>query len=169
MANPLSDLWQKLMSSVFTNSSSGPTVKTDPTLPTAGKYQDEGTLHSVMSSLMPGVFHPGGTIRVNPANTASVARTIQHEKVHALLSPLNADGTLDKLNNANPYYKSIAPKILLDPGGDASVEAPAYTATGESSQMGIDPTVAKKYTTYLQQQLQQINPSIAKSYAQLSQ
>ena len=167
--NPLMSLWQTVVNLVHPQLQEGPTVTYNTSLPTAGKYDAEGPVHKMFSSIAPGLVHPGGTIQVNPNNTADVNKVIHHEKVHALLSGFAADGTLDKLNAANPYYSKIAPKIMLDPNGSASLEAPAYTATGESSQMGIDPKVAKQYNQYLQQQLQAIDPHIAKAYGDLSQ
>jgi hypothetical protein len=162
-------LWQQIVNVVHPQLQEGPAVTYNTSLPTAGKYVPEGAIHSMFSSVAPGLVHPGGSIEVNPNNTADVEKTIHHEKVHALLNNLNANGTLDKLNASNPYYKQIAPKIMLEPGGDASQEAPAYTATGESAQMGIDPKVAKQYTQYLQQQLHQVDPFVAKAYGELSQ
>lgn len=147
----------------------GPAVTTNTSLPTAGKYTREGLVHSWFSSVAPGIVHPGGTIEVNPANTADVNKVIHHEKVHALLSDLDANGTLDKLNASNPYYSTLAGKITIEPGGSQSTEAPAYAATGETSQFGIDPSVSKKYTTYLTKQLQSVDPHIAKAYGELSQ
>ena len=142
MASPLQDVWQKLISVVHPNLA-GPDVVTNSSLPTAGKYVPEGAIHSVVSSMIPGLVHPGGTIQVNPNNTANLNTTIQHEKVHALLSKYDNDGTMDKLNAANPYYPQMISKIQLEPGGDSSMEAPAYAATGEYSQFGIDPKVAQ--------------------------
>lgn len=162
-------LWQQVINLVHPQLSEGPTVVTNTSLPTAGRYEPEGTIHSMLSSIAPGLVHPGGTIQVNPANTANLDKTIHHEKVHALLNDFNQNGTLDKLNASNPYYRQIAPKILVEPGGDPSQEAPAYTATGESSQMGIDPKVAKQYSQYLQKQLQGLDPHIAKAYGDLIQ
>jgi hypothetical protein len=169
VANPLDDLWQKLIGYVHPTVSQGPAVTTNTSLPTAGKWTPESPLHSLASSVLPGLIHPGGLITVNPNNTASVERTIQHEKVHALLGKLDDDGTLDKLNASNPYYQHVASKILLEPGTSASTEAPAYTATGESSQFGIDPKIAKQYNQHLQGQLKSIDPDLAKAYGALSQ
>jgi hypothetical protein len=145
-----------------------PQVVMNPNLPTAGKYDAEGVLHHLVSSVIPGLVPGVGKIEVNPNNTASVARTVQHEKVHALLDPLNADGTLDKLNATNPYYKAVASKITLEPGGDTSTEAPAYAATGETKQFGIPDTTSQAYKAYLHNQLKSINPKVADAYRQLS-
>lgn len=168
MANPLMDLWQKAMSSIFTPPN-GPDVKTDSTLPEAGKYSPEGAIHHMASSVAPGLFHPGGLITVNPDHTANLQTTIQHEKIHALLNGLDSNGTLDKLNASNPYFPAMAKKLQLTPSYDPSQEAPAYAATGEAKSVGIDPDITTKYRQHLTQQLQQIDPHTAQAYSDLSQ
>jgi hypothetical protein len=145
-----------------------PQVKYDTSLPTAGHEDDEGAFHSLLSSLFPSIFTPGPTITVNPNNTANVQRTIQHEKIHALLSNLNSKGTLDKLNDQNPYFKQIASKLVMEPGNDASTEAPAYTGTGEASQVGIPPILSKQYNDYLRNQLFKLDPNLANQFQKLS-
>lgn len=168
MANPLMDLWQKAMNVIFTPPA-GPDVKTDPNLPEAGKYSPESSIHRMASSVAPGLFHPGGLITVNPDHTANLQTTIQHEKVHALLNNLDSNGTLDKLNKANPYFPSMASKLQLTKDYDPSQEAPAYAATGEAKSVGIDPDVTKAYRQHLIGQLQQIDPHTAQAYSDLSQ
>lgn len=167
--NPLDNLWQTLVNYVHPTVSQGPVVTMNTSLPTAGKFSPESPLHAMISSVIPGLVHPGGVISVNPNNTASVATTIHHEKVHALLNKLDNDGTLDKLNAANPYFPAVSKAIMLEPGTSASTEAPAYTATGESAQFGIDPKLAKQYNQHLQSQLKTVDPDLAKSYGALSQ
>ena len=169
MANPLSDLWQKLISTVYPDITPGPDVRMDTSLSAAGRYEPEGAIHKLASTMAPGLFHPGGLVLINPDHTAHFQTTIQHEKVHALLNTLNSNGTLDKLNASNPYFKQVASKLILDPTNDPSSEAPAYIATGESKQVGIDPEVANGYKQHLIQQLQTIDPHTAKAYSDLSQ
>lgn len=141
----------------------------DPTFAGAGKYSPEGPIHRIASQVAPGLFHPGGLVIVNPDHTAHLQTTIQHEKVHALLNDLDSSGTLDKLNAANPYFKQVASKLILNPTDDASTEAPAYAATGETKQSGVDPQVASQYHQYLIEQLKQIDPHTAQAYQDLSQ
>jgi hypothetical protein len=145
-----------------------PTVVYDKSLKTAGHYSPEGMFHAFLSSMVPSLFHPGGTITINPDNTANVNTTIQHERVHALLNSINSNGTLDQLNNQNPFYKQVAAKIMTEPGGDVSQEAPAYAATGETGQMGIPPVLTKQYNDYLKNQLFKLDPNLASAYQKLS-
>ena len=169
MANPILDTWNTMASWFQQPSTSQPNVTMNTQLPTAGKYDPEGVMHHLISKVIPGLVHPGGSIQINPNNTADVQRILQHEKVHALLDGLNEDGTLDRLNAANPYFKSMASKILVEPGGDISTEAPAYAATGEAKQFGIDPKISTAYQTHLQKQLTTIDPKLGAAYGQLSQ
>ena len=145
-----------------------PEVKYDKSLATAGRYDPEGMLHGWLSSILPSIFHPGGTITVNPNNTANVQRTIQHEQVHSIVDPLYDSGKLQQLNQQNPFYKQLASKIALEPGGDANIEAPPLSATGESAQMGVPPILSKQYNDYLQKQLFKLDPNLAQHYQKLS-
>lgn len=145
-----------------------PSIVYDKTLKTAGHYSPEGQLHSFLSSILPSLFHPGGTITVNPDNTSNVNTTLQHERVHALLNSINSNGQLDQFNETNPFYKQMAAKIMTEPGGNKSQEAPAYAATGETSQMGIPPVLSKQYNDYLKNQLFKLDPNLAQQYQKLS-
>lgn len=145
-----------------------PDVKYDKSLKTAGRYDPEGTIHSWLSGLLPSIFHPGGTITVNPDNSANVNTTVQHERVHAALDSLNGNGKLQQLNASNPFYKQVAAKIVLEPNTDANIEAPALAATGESSQMGIPPILSKQYMGYLQDQLFKLDPNLGQAYSKLA-
>ena len=173
MADPMSylqglyDQAKQQFSNLMPTPSNDPSIKYDSTLGTAGKYSSPSLIRSIASKFLP--VSGAGTITVNPNNTANVDTTIKHERVHALLDKYYNNGTLDKLNEQNPFYSKIAPMIGLEPGGDASVEAPAYTATGESKQMNIPTPLSQGYNQYLQKQLFQLDPNLATAYGKLSQ
>ena len=140
----------------------------DESYANAGVYHPEGFIHKIASSILPSVFPPGGSITVNPKNTADVNKVITHESVHGLLNGLDASGQLQQLNSQNPYYSKIASAITDSQGGDPSTEAPAYAATGETSQLkGVNPIISQQYRDTLLKQLLKLDPNIGKMYQQL--
>jgi hypothetical protein len=145
-----------------------PEIVYDKSVKTGGRFEEEGSIHSFLSKLLPSIFKPGGTIYVNPNNTANVPTTIQHEKIHALLNTMGNSGQLQKFNDANPFYKQVAAKIGLEPNGSTNIEAPAYTATGEASQFGVPPVLSQQYNDYLRKQLFQLDPGLAGQFQKLS-
>ena len=135
----------------------------------AGRFKSEGAIHKIASSILPSLFPPGGSISVNPNNTANVSNVIKHESVHALLDNINQSGKLDELNNQNPYYAKLKGSITPDFGGDPSTEMPAYAATGEINQLpNANPIISKQYRDTLMQQLLKLDPKLGKMYQQLA-
>jgi hypothetical protein len=137
--------------------------------PEGGRFHPEGPIHKIASSIFPNIFPPGGSITVNPNNTADVSRVIKHESVHALLDPLVQSGKLDQLNAQNPSFAKLKGGITPDFGGDASTEMPAYAATGEINQLpNANPIISKQYRDTLMKQLLQLDPKLGKMYQQLA-
>lgn len=165
MADWFSGLLQQLFPAGKTTPVTNTPYSTDASLGDAGKYHPESQGHKILSSLMPGIFHPGGSISINPNNITDVNKVIQHESVHALLGSQLDDGQLDKMNASNPYFSKLKPNTDV---GDLSDEMPAYAATGEWKQVGLDPNTVSNYKNYFIGQLKHANPKAAAMYQELS-
>lgn len=132
----------------------------------AGQYTNPTDLSNLLSSLpiVKNFLNRTGNIRIDPESTSNVGRTIRHEDVHSLLHNLD----LSKLNLENP---SFLPALTSTPFqklmGNPQRELPAYTATGESSQIGIPDPLSSAYLLHLQDQLFKIDPNLAKKFQQL--
>jgi len=136
----------------------------DTSLPTAGLYQTESPIHKIASAILPSLFQPGGKITINPEGTADLSKTTRHEEIHAALDKLNQSGKLDELAAQNPYYSQLKPNVDV---GDMPAEMPAYIGTADNAELGIPDILSNKYYGKLVQQLQQLDPNLAKIYQRL--
>ena len=136
-------------------------------IPTAGRYSPPSIIDKVLSIIPYFSNRAAGTIRVNPANTNDVSGVIRHEAIHGALNNINQSGQLDSLNAQNAAYKILAarfPRLA----GEPNQEIPAYAATGETSSLGIDPSLVTPYITKLISQLQTLDPRLAEKYKELA-
>jgi hypothetical protein len=81
-----------------------------------------------------------------------------------MLNPLVESGMLPQLNSQNPSFSPIASALSAAGAGTSSTEAPAYAATGETSQIGVGNPLSSAYINHLKQQLFKLDPKLAAKY-----
>lgn len=97
----------------------------------------------------------------------SVAETVRHESIHALLDKLpNEAKTLSSINILPYFIKRIAPQ--LSPGSNVAGEIPAYLgAQPYSAFKGVSDEDRQMYVRILHQRLQQEDPDLAYKFKRI--